>query len=119
MNHVTKQLTFSREDILDYVQVSGDDNPIHTSQDEAKKMGFETCPVHGMLVMAKVGSYAREMQEENSWIEAFTVRFLAPIYVQRQYELKMVITEEPDIQISLKGSDGSIALKGKVTFTER
>ncbi|MCF6138377.1 MaoC family dehydratase [Pseudalkalibacillus berkeleyi] len=119
MKHVTKQLTFSEEDILDYVNVSGDDNPIHTSADEAKKMGFETCPVHGMLVMAKVGSYASEITGKKCWTNSFTVRFQTPVYVQRQYELKMVRTEEQDHHLTLCSLDGSIVLKGKITLTEQ
>lgn len=41
---------FSSEDVKSYAEVSHDWNPLHFDQESARKAGFESCLVHGMLV---------------------------------------------------------------------
>lgn len=43
---------FSREHLHEYAAASGDDNPLHLDEDLARRVGLESPPVHGMLVMS-------------------------------------------------------------------
>jgi hypothetical protein len=40
---------FSQKDVADFVRLTGDSNPIHTSEDAARRANFGNCVVNGML----------------------------------------------------------------------
>jgi acyl dehydratase len=59
-----------------YCAGSGDYNPIHVDQDFAKASGYDDVFVHGMLVMAYLGS-ALTHAVPQSMLRSFHVRFVA------------------------------------------
>lgn len=120
MTTITYELIFTDKDILNYAEVSGDHNLIHTSKIDAEKMGFESCPVHGMLVMARVGSYCRMSSGESKLLKVFTVRFQAPVYPEYKYVLELIPIKESVLQFTLSSStDEQIVMKGKAQLTPR
>lgn len=48
----TSSLRFTRADVTDYAQWSGDDNPIHLDDNAGRAAGFDGSIVHGMAVVA-------------------------------------------------------------------
>lgn len=63
-----------------YLAVSGDDNPIHTDLDSARRAGLPERPVPGMLVMAMLGAFVEGWPLSGATCN-LAVRFVAPIFV--------------------------------------
>ncbi len=119
MRTTSHELHITEQDILDYAEVSGDHNPIHTSLTEAKKMGFASCPVHGMLVMARVGGYCRTYVAQGSFIYDISVRFHAPVYTGETYMLEFETSDHENLQFTLTLKGGHIVMKGTAAMTSR
>ena len=76
---------FTREQLKAYADASGDFNPIHQDDEAAKKLGFPTVIVHGMLSAAllaeRAEKFVREELGKKNWIlEKFQTRFKAIAY---------------------------------------
>ena len=56
----TRAVTFTREQIADYAEASGDDNPIHLEDDFAKTVGLPGVIAHGLLQMGLMTTVAAE-----------------------------------------------------------
>jgi hypothetical protein len=120
MTTITYELIFTDKDILNYAEVSGDHNPIHTSKCDAEKMGFESCPIQGMLVMARVGSYCRMSSGESKLLKEFIVRFQAPVYPEYKYVLELIPIKESVLHFTLSYSTNQkLVMKGKARLTLR
>jgi acyl dehydratase len=119
MRKMEVELLFTTKDILDYVLVSGDDNPIHTDEGEARKMGFASCPVHGMLVMGRVAGYCKRLLNgtDHAFCD-FSVRFRAPVYVNTPYLLEVQLQQENTLNFSLRTQDLT-ALTGNFSWASR
>jgi acyl dehydratase len=63
-----------------YLEVSGDDNPIHTDPDLARRAGLAGLPVPGMLVMGIIGN-ALEVWLETGTVHRLSVSFVSPTLV--------------------------------------
>lgn len=77
------ELSFSitQQDIEAYAAVSGDHNPIHLDENEAKKHGFSGKIAHGMLTMAKIWSVlSGSLLAPNDFPEKYELAFLSPVY---------------------------------------
>jgi acyl dehydratase len=55
-----RSVTFTREQIAAYAEVSGDQNPIHLDDDFARTVGLPGIIAHGMLQMGIMGTVAAE-----------------------------------------------------------
>ena len=55
-----RSVTFTREQIAAYAEVSGDQNPIHLDDDFARTVGLPGIIAHGMLQMGIMGTVASE-----------------------------------------------------------
>ncbi len=108
------QLVFSKKDIQDYALASGDYNPIHLSEKEARQMGFKTCLVHGMLVMGRVGGIIRSHYGSQTLIKDYSVRFQAPVYPNSIHQLEVEITEQ-ESSFHLYSEDGTSVMTGKLS----
>jgi 3-hydroxybutyryl-CoA dehydratase len=108
----SQQLIFSKQDIRDYAEVTGDFNPIHLSEKDAKLMGFKACVVHGMLVMGRIGAVSRAQLGIEAIIEDYEIRFQAPVYVERPYELEIEM-DGHELSFHLYSESGTSVIKGK------
>ena len=77
---VTKTIT--EEDINKFVEISGDDNPIHVDIEFAKNTPFKERIVHGMLVSSLISAVVgTKMPGPGSiWLDQ-TLRFLRPVKI--------------------------------------
>jgi len=56
----TRAVTFTREQIAEYAEASGDHNPIHLDDDFAKTVGLPGVIAHGLLQMGLMATVAAE-----------------------------------------------------------
>lgn len=81
-----KLATITKEMLEAYAEASGDDNPIHLDENEAKKAGLPGIIAHGMLVASLAANRATQFQREelgSGWqISNFQVRFNAMTFVE-------------------------------------
>jgi acyl dehydratase len=56
----TRAVTFTREQIAEYAEASGDHNPIHLDDDFAKTVGLPGVIAHGLLQMGLMATVAGE-----------------------------------------------------------
>ena len=57
---MTRTVTFTRKQIADYAEASGDHNPIHLDDDFARSVGLPGVIAHGMLQMGIAATVAAE-----------------------------------------------------------
>lgn len=103
-----------REDqALDYAEASGDDNPIHTDPEVAKKAGLPGCILHGLCTMAfaqrdLIAHYAPGAPER---LASIAVRFARPVFPGDTLDLQ--VWEGDDGSITFQTLDG----RGKPVIT--
>jgi acyl dehydratase len=56
----SRAVTFTRDQIADYAEASGDRNPIHLDDDFSKTVGLPGVIAHGLLQMGLVATVAAE-----------------------------------------------------------
>ena len=64
-----------------YADASGDQNPIHQSEEFALSVGLPNVIAHGMLTMALVGKYVTNWSGGSASVKEFGARFIKPVIV--------------------------------------
>ena len=64
-----------------YADASGDQNPIHQSEEFALSVGLLNVIAHGMLTMALVGKYVTNWSGGSASVKEFGARFIKPVIV--------------------------------------
>jgi len=75
------QIAFSKKDVADWAEFSGDYNPIHFDLDRVRKLGLQHMVVHGMLAIMPVKNTLSEqfnVAERIGWV-TFKGMFSQPI----------------------------------------
>ena len=86
----------SRLDLIKYAGASGDFNPIHTIDDEAKKAGLPGIIAHGMWTMGNVAKLFTAHVEEG-FIQDYSIRFRGMVFIDDVITLKATLTaKKPD-----------------------
>ena len=73
----------NKDDLVLYANASGDQNPIHTDQDFAKKSGLPDVIAHGMLIMSYLGRLLTNSVPQYQ-IKNFNVQFSNMTYVNQK-----------------------------------
>ncbi|MGJ7909802.1 MaoC/PaaZ C-terminal domain-containing protein [Neobacillus sp. LXY-1] len=109
----------SRIDLIKYAGASGDFNPIHTIDDEAKKAGLPGIIAHGMWTMGNLAKLFTEYYEEG-FIKDYSIRFKGMVFLDDRITLKATLKEKEGQElcfavqaVNQKGND---VLKGEVVF---
>jgi acyl dehydratase len=68
-------VTFTREQIADYAEASGDYNPIHLDEEFAHSVGLPGVIAHGMLQMGLLATVAAEAAGGPDHLRRLAVRF--------------------------------------------
>ena len=89
-----------------YADASGDQNPIHQSEEFAVSVGLPNVISHGMLTMALAGKYLSDWAGGAAAVKEFSARFIKPVIVPADQKVDLtvsgVITEVVDDRITLE-----------------
>jgi acyl dehydratase len=110
----------SRIDLIKYAGASGDFNPIHTIDEEAKKAGLPGIIAHGMWTMGNLAKLFTPYYEEG-YVKDYSIRFKNMVFLNDVISLQASLKEvnEPNLrfQVQAVNQNGNEVLKGEVLFT--
>ncbi|WP_121612242.1 MaoC/PaaZ C-terminal domain-containing protein [Mesobacillus foraminis] len=109
----------TRNDLIKYAGASGDFNPIHTIDEEAKKAGLPGIIAHGMWTMGNLAKLFTPYYEEG-FIQDYSIRFRGMVYLGDVITLKAELKERVENRMSFEvqaiNQEGGPVLKGKVVY---
>lgn len=109
----------SRLDLIKYAGASGDFNPIHTIDEEAKKAGLPGIIAHGMWTMGNLAKLFTSYYEEG-FIEDYSIRFKGMVFLNDVVTLKATFVEKKENKLHFNvlavNQQGNEVLKGKVLY---
>ncbi|MFC7686864.1 MaoC/PaaZ C-terminal domain-containing protein [Ureibacillus sp. GCM10028918] len=85
----------SRMDLIKYSGSSGDFNPIHTIDEEAKKAGLPGIIAHGMWTMGNLSKLFTPYYEEG-FIRDYNIRFSGMVFLDDVLTLKAELVEKTE-----------------------
>lgn len=110
----------SRIDLIKYAGASGDYNPIHTIDDEAKKAGLPGIIAHGMWTMGNLAKVFTPYYEDG-FLQDYSIRFKGMVFLSDIITLKAELAEKNDKQLKFKvaalNQNGKEVLQGNAVFT--
>ena len=95
----------NRESLKKYADASGDQNPIHQSEEFAKSVGLPNVIAHGMFTMALAGEAVRSWIGSERFILEFNTRFAKPVIIPAGVDVAVSFTGKV---IALTGEDLTI-----------
>jgi acyl dehydratase len=111
----------SRIDLIKYAGASGDFNPIHTIDEEAKKAGLPGIIAHGMWTMGNLAKLFTPYFEDG-FIQDYSIRFKGMVFLNDVITLKATLKEVVDnklrFQVQAVNQNGNEVLKGDVLFNQ-
>ena len=111
----------SRIDLIKYAGASGDFNPIHTIDEEAKKAGLPGIIAHGMWTMGNLAKLFTPYFEEG-FVEDYSIRFKGMVFLNDVITLKAILKEVEEnklrFQVQAVNQNGNEVLKGEVLFNQ-
>jgi len=113
-----KVVLIDRAMLKAYADASGDQNPIHQSEEFALSVGLPNVIAHGMLTMALVGKYVTDWSGGSSSVKEFGARFIKPVIVPAGEKVDLTIngtvTEVAgdEIKIDLVATSAGIKVLG-------
>ncbi|MDQ1146348.1 acyl dehydratase [Bacillus sp. SORGH_AS 510] len=109
----------SRMDLIKYSGASGDFNPIHTIDDEAKKAGLPGIIAHGMWTMGNLAKLFTSYYEEG-FVQDYSIRFKGMVFLDDVVTLKATLKEKQEnklrFQVQAVNQQGNEVLKGEVVY---
>jgi acyl dehydratase len=110
----------SRIDLIKYAGASGDFNPIHTIDEEAKKAGLPGIIAHGMWTMGNLAKLFTPYFEVG-FVKDYSIRFKGMVFLNDVITLKATLKEVDEqnlrFQVQAVNQNGNEVLKGEVLFT--
>jgi acyl dehydratase len=111
----------SRIDLIKYAGASGDFNPIHTIDEEAKKAGLPGIIAHGMWTMGNLAKLFTPYFEDG-FVQDYSIRFKGMVFLNDVITLKATLTEIVEnklrFQVQAVNQNGNDVLKGEVLFNQ-
>lgn len=80
----------SRQDLIKYADASGDFNPIHTIDEEAKNAGLPGIIAHGMWTMGNLAKLFSSYIEEG-FMQDYSIRFRGMVFLDDVITLKATL----------------------------
>ncbi len=109
----------SRIDLIKYAGASGDYNPIHTIDEEAKNAGLPGIIAHGMWTMGNLTKLFTRFYEEG-FIQDYSIRFKGMVFLNDVITLKATVKEknQEGLKFAVKAENqhGKETLKGEVFY---
>ncbi|WP_079509021.1 MaoC/PaaZ C-terminal domain-containing protein [Mesobacillus jeotgali] len=105
--------------LIKYAGASGDYNPIHTIDDEAKKAGLPGIIAHGMWTMGNLAKLFTDFYNEG-FIQDYRIRFKGMVFLNDVVTLKAELAEENDnllrFRVQAVNQNGNEVIKGDVLY---
>jgi acyl dehydratase len=107
-----------RELLKRYADASGDQNPIHQSEEFAVSVGLPNVIAHGMLTMALVGKYVSDFAGGSAKVVEFGARFTKPVIVPAGQKVDLTVTatvaeiSEGKISLTLSATSAGVKVLG-------
>ena len=95
----TSYRKITKEDVLTFAKLSGDNNPLHIDEEFAKGTIFGRQIAHGMLTASIVTGLAAELGIFEGTVIAFMgveAKFLAPVYFDDSIKTEIIVDEKKD-----------------------
>jgi acyl dehydratase len=109
----------SRIDLIKYAGASGDFNPIHTIDEEAKNAGLPGIIAHGMWTMGNLAKLFTTYYEEG-FIQEYSIRFRGMVFLNDVITLKAELKERQSDRLSFEvlavNQEQKPVLKGEVVY---
>ena len=84
----------TEKDIDDFAKLSGDDNPVHTNSDFAKKTIFKQKVAHGFLSASLISTLiATKLPGPGSIYLSQNLKFLAPVFIDDLVRVIVTVQE--------------------------
>ena len=112
---ITKKITM--EDVQKFIEISGDNNPIHTDENFAKRTIFKKPIAHGLISASLISAgLTKLMGEGNIWL-AQDLKFEKPVYLGDEITANLNITNIDankvyKIETILRNQNGKIVISG-------
>lgn len=81
MDLPARQQHFTRGDVINYIGVSGDPNPIHHSDAVAHAAGLDTVVAQAMLTLGTAAGFLSSFVGDPCAVREMSARFTSPVYV--------------------------------------
>jgi acyl dehydratase len=111
----------SRMDLIKYSGASGDFNPIHTIDDEAKKAGLPGIIAHGMWTMGNLAKLFTAYYEEG-FIKDYSIRFKGMVFLNDVITLKATLKDKQEnnlrFTVQAVNQQGNDVLIGEVLYQQ-
>ncbi|MBT2682498.1 MaoC/PaaZ C-terminal domain-containing protein [Bacillus sp. ISL-37] len=105
--------------LIKYAGASGDYNPIHTIDEEAKKAGLPGIIAHGMWTMGNLAKLFTDFYEEG-FIQDYTIRFKGMVFLNDVVTLQAELAEENEnlltFHVQAVNQNGNKVIKGDVLY---
>jgi acyl dehydratase len=105
--------------LIKYAGASGDYNPIHTIDEEAKKAGLPGIIAHGMWTMGNLAKLFTDFHEEG-FIQDYTIRFRGMVFLNDVVTLQAELAEENENNLRFLvraiNQNGNEVIKGDVSY---
>lgn len=109
----------SRIDLIKYAGASGDFNPIHTIDEEAKKAGLPGIIAHGMWTMGNL-SKLFSAYIEDGYIEDYTIRFKNMVFIDDIITLNATLQQNEGnkmlFSVMATNQNNKKVIEGKIVF---
>jgi 3-hydroxybutyryl-CoA dehydratase len=112
---ISKKIT--EGDIEKLIEISGDDNPLHTDEEFAQKTIFKGRIAHGILSAALVSAALTKMfGPGNLWMSQ-TIKYTLPVRINDTITAKLTITsidkrKVATVETIVRNQDGKTVLEG-------
>ncbi len=107
------------EMLVRYAEASGDHNPIHLDEDEAKRLGLPGIIAHGMWTMGNLSKLFTPYYEEG-FLSDYQIRFRGMVFLGDVITLQAKLESREDcllrFQVSASNQHGMDVLNGKAIF---
>ncbi len=107
------------EILIEYAEASGDHNPIHLDEKEAKQLGLPGIIAHGMWTMGNLAKLFTPYYEEG-FLQDYQFRFRGMVFLGDIITLQAELMSKNDrlltFQVSAVNQHGIDVLKGKAVF---
>ncbi len=116
-------VTVTEEMMADFLKITGDVNPLHNNEDFAKRKGFDSRVVYGMLTASFFSTLAGVyIPGEKCLIEEVNYKFTKPVYIGDELTVSGKISERDNrvkqlvlkVRIKRKSDDATV-IRGSMT----